>query len=185
MKFYLLISEIYHIYIWSSTEQYVFQGNAKIGLDTWKDISCNSTVQKLHSMSLIASFMGPTWGPSGADRTQVGPVLAPWTLLSGLSITIDTKNLINTQDCSLISQGIIKTLSRYNKNTVFISDDANMYPHVHDTCILSGQAGTCHNCDISCVMLHEVYSTTMTEGWPWCHKTSFFSHMGCRFGLFW
>ena len=23
-------------------------------------------------------------GPSGADRTQVGPVLAPWTLLSGL-----------------------------------------------------------------------------------------------------
>ena len=34
--------------------------------------------------SLIARFMGPTWGPSGADRTQVGPMLAPWTLLSGL-----------------------------------------------------------------------------------------------------
>ena len=31
---------------------------------------------------LIARFMGPTWGPSGADRTQVGPMLAPWTLLS-------------------------------------------------------------------------------------------------------
>ena len=28
--------------------------------------------------------MGPTWGPSGADRTLVGPILAPWTLLSGL-----------------------------------------------------------------------------------------------------
>ena len=28
--------------------------------------------------------MGPTWGPSGADRTQVGPMLAPWTLLSGV-----------------------------------------------------------------------------------------------------
>ena len=28
--------------------------------------------------------MGPTWGPSGADRTQVGPMLAPWTLLSGI-----------------------------------------------------------------------------------------------------
>ena len=27
--------------------------------------------------------MGPSWGPSGADRTQVGPMLAPWTLLSG------------------------------------------------------------------------------------------------------
>ena len=33
--------------------------------------------------TLIARFMGPTWGPSGADRTQVGPILAPWTLLSG------------------------------------------------------------------------------------------------------
>ena len=31
---------------------------------------------------LIARFMGPTWGPSGADRTQVGPMLASWTLLS-------------------------------------------------------------------------------------------------------
>ena len=34
--------------------------------------------------SLVARFMGPTWGPSGADRTQVGPMLAPWTLLSGM-----------------------------------------------------------------------------------------------------
>ena len=33
--------------------------------------------------ALIARFMGPTWGPSGADRTQVGPMLASWTLLSG------------------------------------------------------------------------------------------------------
>ena len=31
----------------------------------------------------IARFMGPTLGPSGADRTHVGPMLAPWTLLSG------------------------------------------------------------------------------------------------------
>ena len=29
------------------------------------------------------AFVGPTWGPSGTDRTQVGPMLAPWTLLSG------------------------------------------------------------------------------------------------------
>ena len=32
-------------------------------------------------LTLIAKFMGPTWGPSGADRTQVGPMSAPWTLL--------------------------------------------------------------------------------------------------------
>ena len=33
--------------------------------------------------ALRARLLGPTWGPSGADRTQVGPMLAPWTLLSG------------------------------------------------------------------------------------------------------
>ena len=35
-------------------------------------------------LSQITRFMGPTWGPSGADRTQVGPMLAPWKLLSGM-----------------------------------------------------------------------------------------------------
>ena len=34
--------------------------------------------------SLIARFMGPRWGPVGTDRTQLGPMLAPWTLISGL-----------------------------------------------------------------------------------------------------
>ena len=33
--------------------------------------------------TLIARYMGPTWGPSGADRTQVSPMMDPWTLLSG------------------------------------------------------------------------------------------------------
>ena len=38
--------------------------------------------------SLAVRFMGPTWDPSGAERTQVGPMLAPWTLLSGVSFAI-------------------------------------------------------------------------------------------------
>ena len=33
--------------------------------------------------SLIARFMGPKWDPSGADRTQVGLMLAPRSLVSG------------------------------------------------------------------------------------------------------
>ena len=40
--------------------------------------------QILRLPSLIARIMGLTWGPSGADRTQVGPTFAPWTLLSGM-----------------------------------------------------------------------------------------------------
>ena len=31
----------------------------------------------------IAKFMGPTWGPHWFCRPQMGPMLAPWTLLSG------------------------------------------------------------------------------------------------------
>ena len=31
----------------------------------------------------IAKFMGPTWRPPGSCRPQMGPMLAPWTLLSG------------------------------------------------------------------------------------------------------
>ena len=34
--------------------------------------------------SQIARFMGPTWGPPGSCWPQMGPILAPWTLLSGL-----------------------------------------------------------------------------------------------------
>ena len=40
-------------------------------------------ISHLDSLTQIARFMGLTWGPPGADRTQVGPMLAPWTLLSG------------------------------------------------------------------------------------------------------
>ena len=40
-------------------------------------------ISKKTEATWIARFMGPTWGPSGADRTQVGPMLAQWTLLSG------------------------------------------------------------------------------------------------------
>ena len=31
----------------------------------------------------ITKLMGPTWGPPGSCRPQMGPMLAPWTLLSG------------------------------------------------------------------------------------------------------
>ena len=33
----------------------------------------------------ISKFMGPTWGPPGSCRPQMGPMLAPWILLSGES----------------------------------------------------------------------------------------------------
>ena len=44
-------------------------------------------VKIVGALTLIARFIGPTWGPSGASRTQMGPILAPWTLLSGYQRT--------------------------------------------------------------------------------------------------
>ena len=51
--------------------------------NTWLWGTTHSITCTLMLVTLIARFMGPTWGPSGADRTQVGPMLVPWTLLSG------------------------------------------------------------------------------------------------------
>ena len=48
------------------------------------EIGCSLSELLCCGMSLIARFMGPTRGPYGANRTQVGPMLAPWTLLSGV-----------------------------------------------------------------------------------------------------
>ena len=36
--------------------------------------------------SLDSKFMGPTWGPPGADRTKVGPMWATWTFLTGMAL---------------------------------------------------------------------------------------------------
>ena len=54
-----------------------------------------SCMKKLHGwqvwwniiFTLIAKFVGLTWGPTGANRTQVGPMVAPWTLLSEYLLT--------------------------------------------------------------------------------------------------
>ena len=35
-------------------------------------------------LSQISKLMRPTWGPPGSWRPQMGPMLAPWTLLSGM-----------------------------------------------------------------------------------------------------
>ena len=37
-------------------------------------------------ITLIARFMGPTWDPPVSCRSQVGLILAPWSLLSGKSV---------------------------------------------------------------------------------------------------
>ena len=45
----------------------------------------------------IARLMGPTWGPPGSCRPQMGPVLTPWTLLSGKLLKFVKNGLLDTQ----------------------------------------------------------------------------------------
>ena len=51
-----------------------------------------------------SKVMGPSWGPSGADRTQMGPMLAPWILLSGCTLihdnSLDKMTVILKTTCS-------------------------------------------------------------------------------------
>ena len=51
----------------------------------WKYFSIGSLIFEMRqsNSTQIAKFMGPTWGPPGSCRPQMGPILAPWTLLSG------------------------------------------------------------------------------------------------------
>ena len=50
--------------------------------------------------TLRARSMEPTWGPPGAGRTQVGPMLATWTLLSGDSCYSKQGHYVQTRtDC--------------------------------------------------------------------------------------
>ena len=41
--------------------------------------------------------MGPTWDPPGSCRPQMGPMMAPWTLLSGMSYVLRRKAWIGTR----------------------------------------------------------------------------------------
>ena len=49
----------------------------------WSSLVSNNREYRFRTTNLIARFMRTRWDPSGADRTQVGPMLAPWILLSG------------------------------------------------------------------------------------------------------
>ena len=46
-------------------------------------------------ISSIAKFMGPTWGPSGSCRPQMGPMLVPWTLPPALLPYCDSRSSLS------------------------------------------------------------------------------------------
>ena len=65
--------EFLKCYYWCETEIWKHSYLRNISQET---VNITFTTQ-------IARFMGPTWGPPGSCRPQMGPMSAPWTLLSG------------------------------------------------------------------------------------------------------
>ena len=51
--------------------------------DIFSSESLSAVKDFVHNVTQIAKFMWPTWGPPGSCRPQMGPMLDPWTLLSG------------------------------------------------------------------------------------------------------
>ena len=64
-------------------------------------------VQGLTIVTQITKFMRPTWDPSGSCRPQMGPMLAPWTFLSG-NLTIHLSENLALNKYAWLSQ------KRYN-----------------------------------------------------------------------
>ena len=64
--------------------------------------------------SQIARFSWPTWGPPGSCRPQVGPMLAPWTLLAIRSgrmfhVVISLWEVVTFRWCIYIVAELIQT----------------------------------------------------------------------------
>ena len=68
--------------------------------------------------SQIARFMGPTWGPPGSCRPPMGPMLAPWTLLSGVGVfTLNDDFALSWETESMNSSGQENTRGNNLKET--------------------------------------------------------------------
>ena len=84
---------------------------------------CSSFSPSLHDdvmTSEIARFMRPTWGPPGDNRTQVGPMLAPWTLLSGMAFPMhafyEGNLLIRSQYCRALIYYLLAWANSWTKS---------------------------------------------------------------------
>ena len=90
-------------------------GDIQGRLGQYRDCLCRDTQW---ARAQTAKFMGPTWGPPGFCRSQMGPMLAPWTLLSGISAAMisimqDKKILVFPDEgfwclCYFLSKNAVK-----------------------------------------------------------------------------
>ena len=71
-----------------------YSGLSTSGATITKSIHCprfksglqGKSLMRLNMLPQITKFMGPTWSPPGSCQPQMGPMLAPCTLLSGAAV---------------------------------------------------------------------------------------------------
>ena len=105
-----------------------------------------------HVRSRIARFMGPTWDPPGPCRPQMGPMLAPWTLLSAVLTrnssslvphsTILTRYILLQSNVISFRYVYIQSDHTRNKNIIlkikfFIRLKQRPMPHIHSRSTVS------------------------------------------------
>ena len=88
----------------------IIQRHASCLLNFYQIIQKKETTAAIIQLaSLTAIFMVPRWGPAGADRTQVGPMLVPWTLLSGLSYISNSNGHKPDNNCWMTNLSLCKS----------------------------------------------------------------------------
>ena len=77
----------------------------------------------------IAKFMGPTWGPPGSCRPQMGPIMASWTLLSGKPQGPDQTVWPHLSSCSELKRylGIAECIFVFKYNHFNLSSDSKVH----------------------------------------------------------
>ena len=79
--------------------------------------------------SLIARFMGPTWGPPGADRTQVGPMWVPMKIAIWVVILMSALWNIWTQLNLVLQANLWYKAHQIPKLKCFSSRLADVFAH--------------------------------------------------------
>ena len=85
-------------------------------------------------VSQIATFIGPTWGPPRSCQPQMGHLLAPWTLLSGMISVLSQSLLCCIRyyvdlDCVITTPYCIPHIQGNYKCTYFIRCQMIMFPY--------------------------------------------------------
>ena len=78
----------FFIFAWDVTAGGILRTGVLICLVSWGFNDYKPALVQMmawHWNPQIAKFMGPAWGPPGSCRPQMGPMLAPCTMLSGIS----------------------------------------------------------------------------------------------------